>query len=456
MVALTPGPARPGPPPAASPPDPPPATLPPDPPAAAPGPDAFDPWAGMDRDGRIPAVEKPADFAHPERWRYIPEGRLKPGNLLQRFLVSSFIVPIFFHDADVGTGGGVAITDIDFRQQRRREFAGIFLTYTTEGQQDYTISWRRWIHQREREGGGVFQEERSFWRASAGYEKTLTRRFYGLDDSDEGDETSYTDEMFHLQAGIEASLPDPGSNWVGRFGLRGEFHELSDGHVGGKPDTGNVFPGLFDDAEHAKLGWVRAGLRYDTRDSRRNPYRGWHVGVRAEGALLQTHGDLGGRFTFEAGKYVALPGLFHAGGGPDEEDPPTDVLALGFESQLAAGELPFFARPSLGGSSTLRGYLAGRFRGDATWTGMAEYRFWVLPRGFPIWRAVRVERLGLALFYEAGAVASDVPDFFGKATVRHVGGVGLRLMLERAAPFRVDVGFSEEDVHVTARFGLSF
>ena len=25
----------------------------------------FDPWEGIDRDGRIPKVEKPADFEHP-------------------------------------------------------------------------------------------------------------------------------------------------------------------------------------------------------------------------------------------------------------------------------------------------------------------------------------------------------------------------------------------------------
>ena len=424
------------------------------PPAPAPG--AFDPWAGMDRNGRIPAVEKPADLGHPERWRYIPEGRIKPGNLFQRFMVSSFILPLVFHDTDVGTGGGVAITDIDFRQQRRREFAGIFLTYTSEGQQDYSFIWRRWLHHREREGGGIFQEERTSVLASAGYEKTLTRRFYGLGSgSDEDDETSYTDEMFHVEVGLEASLPDPDSNWVARFDLRGDFHELSEGEVGGEPSTEDVFPGLFDDAEHADLGWLRVGLRYDTRDSQRNPYRGWWAGALAEGALVQTGGDVGARFTFEGGKIFPLPGLFHSGGGPDEENPPTDVLALALEGQLSSGDLPFFARPTLGGGSTLRGYVAGRFRGDASWTGMAEYRFWVLPRGFPIMGPIRVERLGLAFFYEAGAVAGHAKAL-GSAEVRHVGGVSLRIMLERAAPFRVDVGFSEEDVEVTARFGLSF
>ena len=91
----------------------------------------YDPYAGIDRDGRIPKVELPPDIKNPERWRYIPEGKIKPGNLFQRFLVSSFIVPLFFHEKDIGTGAGVAITDVDFKQQRRKEFAGIFLSYTT-------------------------------------------------------------------------------------------------------------------------------------------------------------------------------------------------------------------------------------------------------------------------------------------------------------------------------------
>ena len=35
-------------------------------------------------------------------------------------------------------------------------------------------------------------------------------------------------------------------------------------------------------------------------------------------------------------------------------------------------------------------------------------------------------------------------------------GVSLRMMLERAAPFRLDFGFADEGLKITARFGLSF
>jgi hypothetical protein len=52
-------------------------------------------------------------------------------------------------------------------------------------------------------------------------------------------------------------------------------------------------------------------------------------------------------------------------------------------------------------------------------------------------------------------VDDDWWDLF-TARVQHAGGVGLRLTLERHAPFRVDVGFSGEDTQVSAGFGLSF
>lgn len=85
-----------------------------------------DPLAGMDPSGRIPKVDLPEDFSHPERWRYIPEGRIKPGNVFERFLVSSFVAPQIFYEKDIGAGGGIALTDIDFRNDRRREFLGAF------------------------------------------------------------------------------------------------------------------------------------------------------------------------------------------------------------------------------------------------------------------------------------------------------------------------------------------
>ncbi len=64
------------------------------------GPPKHDPLQGMEASGRIPKVPLPDDLPNPERWRYLPEGRIKPGNIFERFLVSSFIAPQFLlvHD----------------------------------------------------------------------------------------------------------------------------------------------------------------------------------------------------------------------------------------------------------------------------------------------------------------------------------------------------------------------
>ena len=53
----------------------------------------YDPYLGMDASGRIPKVSLPEDLPEPTRWRYIPEGRIMPGNMFERLFVSSFISP---------------------------------------------------------------------------------------------------------------------------------------------------------------------------------------------------------------------------------------------------------------------------------------------------------------------------------------------------------------------------
>ena len=203
----------------------------------------YNPFAGMEKDGRIPKKALPDDIKNPDRWRYVPEGRIKPGSVIDRLFVSSFITPIVFYEQDVGAGGGIALTDIDFRQKRRREFAGIFLSYTTEGQQRYAMVWQRWLNHREIEGGGVAFEERSYLRGRGGYAKTLTVRFFGLGpDTAPDDETSYTDEVAYGGVYVQKSFPEPGDNAVYRLGINAEHHNLSQGYVSSVPSTDEAYP----------------------------------------------------------------------------------------------------------------------------------------------------------------------------------------------------------------------
>lgn len=422
--------------------------------------EAYDPLEGMDEDGRIPRVDKGALVDRPERWRYLPESRIPPGNVFDRFLVSSVIFPILFFNSDVGAGFGAGVTDIDFRKQRRREFLGLFGSYSTEGQQSYSVTWRRWLKHLEVPTGGVLQEERSFVRVAAGYRKTLTRRFFGIGPAtNERDETSYTDKMIWVDAGLATSLEGALEDVVVSISLVGEQHWLSDGRVGGAFNTDeSPIPrtaALFQDADQTTLGWLNAGIAWDTRDSVRNPYEGWAIGANVRAALLQADRTVGAIYTIHADQVFKLPPLFHDGGDPDEEHPPTDSIGFHFRTQLSSGDLPFFARPTLGGSDIARGFIAGRWRDDALWAAAAEYRFWVIPRGFTLVENIRVERIGGALFYEAGGVGEDGLALFDSGVI-HTYGFGARATVERAVLFRLDLGFSEEGMNFAAGFGLSF
>lgn len=419
-------------------------------------PPKHDPLKGMDPSGRIPKVALPADLPHPERWRYIPEGRIKPGNVFERFLVSSFAAPQFFFEQDVGAGGGIALTDIDFREQRRREFLGAFFTYTTEGQQKYRLIWRRWLLHRDLPGGGVIVEERNKVDGFGGYEKSLTRRFYGLGPKTrERDETSYIDEVIDLGARGDFTLGEVAGNWIGTVGAKGEHHDLAPGRVSDRPTTNEVFPALFRAANHHDSLTLTTGFRYDTRDSQHQPYSGLQLGVVADSPMWQTRGDVGTVGTAFGNVAFRVPPLFHGGGDRAEENPPTDTVAFSAFVQTSAGELPYYQRPTLGGSHTLRGFIQHRFTGDSAWHASAEHRFWVIPRGFKFTDTIRIERVGLTGFFDVGTVADDLgalPD----ARVQTSYGIGLRFSLERTAMFRADLGFSNEGVNISVGFGMPF
>ncbi len=381
---------------------------------------------------------------------------MPPGNIFQRFAVTSAVAPFAFKSSDAGFGGGLAIADIDFRGSRRREFLGVFGSYSTEQQQSYGAVWRRRLHHLELPEGGVLIEERSAIRAFAGYARTRTRRFFGLGPGTKNsEETRYEDERVELELGITKAYPDPGDDLVLSAGIVAEFHQLGDG-LGSEDNTSDNFKDLFDEASGRDLGWIQLGARWDTRDSQTNPYRGWHVGGLAEGALVQSRFQVGARYTIDASKVFPLPGLFHGWGDAQapEENPATDTLFFGFRTQFISGDLPFFSLPSLGGR-TLRGFVRGRFRDDAAWLGTAEYRFWLLERGIGFTRVLRIERLGAALFYDAGTVGDHLIQQFGNK-VEHSYGVSLIASLERALPVRANFGFSRDGANITFGFGLSF
>ncbi len=415
----------------------------------------YDPLDGLDPDGRIPKIQLPDGLPHPERWRYTPPGRIKPGSVFDRFLVSSFITPLLFREEDIGFGGGFALTDVDFRNQKYAEFANIVATYSAEGQQTYSIFWQRWLEHRELPNGGIVREERNRVFANAGYEKTLTRRFFGFGSrTTEADETSYTEEVTGLGLGIRMSVPDPSTDWLLHLGMRAEHHGLSTGQVTGVPSTEQIFPILSEEGDGETQFWFNGDLSWDTRDSLHQPYHGTRAGITANTAF-GSGGDLGSILGVDLQHVIELPPLLHRGGDNREENPPTDVFAVSAFVRDTVGELPYYSLPTLGGSSTLRGYIQNRFTDRAAAHFVTEYRFGIVPRGIVFTDTIRIERIGLAVFYEGGTVASGIEDLRDGRYLDSYG-MGLRVAFAREATFRVDFGISDEGLNYTIAFGNSF
>ena len=107
-------------------------------------------------------------------------------------------------------------------------------------------------------------------------------------------------------------------------------------------------------------------------------------------------------------------------------------------------EVPFFMRPTVGGSRTLRSVSEYRFRDkNALWMN-AEYR----------WEATGL--LDMALFYDVGTVAAK-PSDLDLSDVKQGYGIGFRLKTARNVFFRFDIGTGAgEGVHYVIKYSRSF
>ena len=109
---------------------------------------------------------------------------------------------------------------------------------------------------------------------------------------------------------------------------------------------------------------------------------------------------------------------------------PRTIVATNLNVTAAAGDVPFWAIPSLGGGQYgLRGYTQGRYRDDVVTTAQAELR-WHAPN-----------RLGAAVFGGFGQVAPSVSEL-ASAQVLWGGGAGVRLQLTKEYPMHMRLDFA--------------
>ncbi|MAW77812.1 MAG: hypothetical protein CMJ95_10580 [Planctomycetes bacterium] len=398
-----------------------------------------------------------AGLDHPDRWRWIPEQKIPEGNLLERVLITSFISPFVFFEGDTGTGGGFSITDIDFRNQRRSQLANIWATYTTEGQEKFSIAWQEWLAHKDHAGKGVLLGDRDFIGVTVSHSRTLTSRFFGLGaDTQLSDEGSYTRETNSIGCGVQRSLPEVGGDWIWHADVFLQTDDLESGKVSNALDVKDQHPDLFNEGDDYEALWIRAGIRHDTRDAQHLPYRGHSLGFSIT-AIPVVHDRETGAIASLMGNWVTpVTPLFHDGGDPAQEHPATDSIAAYLSLSNAIGDVPFWALPTLGGDVSLRGTIRGRWRDRSAWATGAEWRPWILAEGFPISKKIKVERVGLALFAEAGSVADELSQL-KDAEIHSSVGIGVRFTFERQALFRMDFGRSDEgDTNLSISYGLPF
>jgi hypothetical protein len=94
----------------------------------------------------------------------------------------------------------------------------------------------------------------------------------------------------------------------------------------------------------------------------------------------------------------------------------------------AGQTVPFFFKPTVGGSTSLRGFNDYRFRDDSAFQLNAEYR----------WEAF--SGLDMALFSDCGTVAPNIGQL-KMSELKNAYGIGFRFNTAKAVLFRVDIGF---------------
>jgi len=166
---------------------------------------------------------------------------------------------------------------------------------------------------------------------------------------------------------------------------------------------------------------------FDTRDNSINPYRGFY----ANGTYRNNLEFLGSNRNWQSlildfRKYFRFPANSR------------NILALwNYDWLVLDGKPPYLDLPSTNWdtySSTGRGYIQGRFRGDEMVDFESEYRFPLLPNGF----------LGAVIFVN-GETFSGL-DSHRLQSVQPGWGAGLRVKLNKTSRTNVDIdyGFGEQ------------
>jgi outer membrane protein assembly factor BamA len=177
------------------------------------------------------------------------------------------------------------------------------------------------------------------------------------------------------------------------------------------------------------------GYQFDSRDSSLRPTTGQFFGasVRATYPFGDSR-NVYYRFVNEVRQFV----------GFNEKS----VLAFLSHLDYQFGDFPGYSYVRLGGSESLRGHPANRFKGYHRWYQTVEWRYQFLPRtvfSLPIVHEFDIG-MGLVTFVDTGIVWYGSDDF-GLDNFHGTGGVGLNIFSPIQDVLRLEFGFNLHGDH---------
>ena len=260
-------------------------------------------------------------------------------------------------------------------------------------------------------------------------------RYFGLGrDSLKGDRVGFLREGYELRGHVTARPQEPLR--IGAFtAFRSET--IGEGHLPRYPSIEELFtdqtaPGLDRQADYWTTGTF---IDLDYRDQPGNVRSGGHF--RADYEYWRDQDGLGYTFRrirgealhafpiFDKKRVIVVRAIAESTGSPD------------------GNQVPFFQMPTVGGSTSLRGFTEFRFRDRNMMLFNTEYR----------WEAF--SGLDMALFADWGDVAPTW-DELQLSRLKSSYGLGFRFNTFRAIFLRLDVGRSREGIRVTTSFNRPF
>lgn len=327
-------------------------------------------------------------------------------------------LPLAAYDSDLGFGYGVKVFFLN--QLKMSESFDLTAFNTTKGERWYRFAYS--MPDLEKRQGKIYPLAVDL---VADYDKYIKNNYFRRTTGTDGKiYETYTKEPLEFSLTLSRGFR---TDLVGQAGLRfrkiwsynfengGEIHLLPDN----ENNTSITFHSLF------------LNLRYDTRNSFRNPDRG--VVLQGEGEFAPSSAAANISFSRYAGLFQFYTIAFY----------PKTVFALRFMMQsLSGGTIPLQVLLSLGGNNTLRGFQQDRYLGRAAILTNAELRC-------PVYK-----RLTGILGADAGRAFSEFR-LMGISDWKISPVAGLRLNMDNFI-VRLDAGFAPDNMGLYFNFGHLF